>query len=562
MSKYVIRIAAALLLLAGAPILRAQSLPAGPQVVSFHSDVDDTEQPYGLYLPKNYDPSRKYPFVLMLHGAGSNHRLSLKRVFGKSNQPGENDVEASRYFQPWEDVEYIVASPFARGTMGYQGIAEKDVWDVVADVKKRFNIDENRMYLTGLSMGGGGTMWIGLTRPDVWAAIAPVCPAPPPGTEQYVMNAYNYPVHFFQGDNDQAVKVEGTREWVDKFRKADSQVEYVEYPGVGHNSWENAYQDGFIFKWFSQFVRNPFPTEVRFSTAQLKYNDAYWVKDLNFSPGEKATLLAKFTGKNGVDIKTDRIDDFSLDLIGHPMFNSGQKLTVSIDNQNLTVSPGSLLNFKKTNKKWAQNPSVAPKGLHKTSLTEGPLSEALSGRHIYVYGTADNPSKEELEARRKVAENLANWANYRGEFLGRVMVFPRVLADREVKASDKAISNLILLGTAATNKVVAEMADQLPMKLKEEATVNHGLVYIFPNNDRYVLVNSGLPWWEMPDKTNNPLARLSTPGYVGILRNFGDYLLFEKGNADPIVTGRFTNQWTLPEADKTKLSKLSYVEVK
>ncbi len=544
-----------------APPVHAQSLPSGPQVLTFHSEVDDTEQPYGLYLPKNYDPTKKYPFVLMLHGAGSNHRLSLKRVFGKSNQPGENDVEASRYFQPWEDVDYIVASPFARGTMGYQGIPEKDVWDVVADVKQRFNIDPNRMYLTGLSMGGGGTLWIGLTRPDVWAAIAPVCPAPPPGTDQYVMNAFNYPVHFFQGDADPAVKVEGTREWVDKFRKADSQVEYVEYPGVGHNSWDNAYKDGFIFKWFDQFVRNPFPNEVRFASTQLKYNDAYWVKDLDFAPGEKATIMAKFTGKNAADIKTSGITAFTLDLIGHGQFSSGQKLALSIDNQNVSVAPGSLLNFTKSSNKWAQDPSVAAKGLRKNSQTEGPMAEAMSGRHIYVYGTADSPSKEELEARRKVAEGLANWATYRGEFLGRVMVFPRVLADKDVKASDKAISNLILLGTAKTNSLVAQMADKLPMKLKEESATSHGLVYIFPNNDRYILVNSGLPWWEMPDKTTNPMARLSGPGNVGALRNFGDYLLFEKGNTEPIVTGRFTNSWALPETDKAKLAKLDYVQV-
>src|SRR5690349_7100508 len=105
----------------------AQKLPSGPQVLTFYSDVDDTEQPYGLYLPKNYDPQKKYPFIMMLHGAGSNHRLALKRVFGKSNTPGETDVEASRYFPEWKDVEYIVASPYARGTMGYQGIVEKDV---------------------------------------------------------------------------------------------------------------------------------------------------------------------------------------------------------------------------------------------------------------------------------------------------------------------------------------------------------------------------------------------------------------------------------------------------
>ncbi len=145
----------------------AQKLESGPQVLTIFSNVDDSEQPYGLYLPKHFNPSKKYPLVIMLHGAYSNHRLALRRVFGRSNINAETDVEASRYFPRWRDINYIVATPLARGTMGYQGIAEKDVCDVLTDVEKRFPIDKDRVYLTGLSMGGGGTLWLGLTRPDI-----------------------------------------------------------------------------------------------------------------------------------------------------------------------------------------------------------------------------------------------------------------------------------------------------------------------------------------------------------------------------------------------------------
>src|SRR5687768_13941786 len=92
----------ALIVFFSAPsVTSAQQLPSGPQVLTFFSDADDTEQPYGLYIPKNYDPQKKYPLVIMLHGAGSNHRLALRRVFGKSNTNGETDVEASRYFPEW-----------------------------------------------------------------------------------------------------------------------------------------------------------------------------------------------------------------------------------------------------------------------------------------------------------------------------------------------------------------------------------------------------------------------------------------------------------------------------
>ena len=96
----------------------AQKLETGPQVLTIFSNVDDSEQPYGLYLPKHFNPAKKYPLVIMLHGAYSNHRIALRRVFGKSNANGETDAEATRYFPKWKDINYIVAT----ACTGHDGI--------------------------------------------------------------------------------------------------------------------------------------------------------------------------------------------------------------------------------------------------------------------------------------------------------------------------------------------------------------------------------------------------------------------------------------------------------
>jgi len=98
-----------LLLNLAVPNALAQKLKPGPQDLCFFSSVDETDQPYAVYIPKNFDENRKYPLVVFLHGAWSNHRLGLRRVFGQGNiqgkdfmtpgfVPTETDLESTRYW--------------------------------------------------------------------------------------------------------------------------------------------------------------------------------------------------------------------------------------------------------------------------------------------------------------------------------------------------------------------------------------------------------------------------------------------------------------------------------
>ncbi|MCF2443076.1 phospholipase [Dyadobacter sp. CY345] len=534
----------------------AQKLAEGPQVMTFFSAADDTEQPYGLYIPKNYDPTKKYPLVMMLHGAGSNHRLALKRVFGKTNLEDETDVEASRYFQEWEDVDFIVASPYVRGTAGYQGIPEQDVYDVLADVKKRFNIDEDRTYLTGLSMGGGGTLWIGLTRPDIWAAIAPVCPAPPAGTIDLAANAINFPVHFFHGDKDPVVPVQWTRDWMEKMQNIAVEVTYKEFVDVKHDSWVSAYDAGYIFGWFNQ-VRNKYPNEVKFSSRALKYNKAYWVEFDGITSGVLAEIDASLKKPNSVEIKTKNLEAFTLNLKGHSKFNSAQPLNVIIDGAKLTAKADSTISFTKFGNSWKIGKAVTADALIKKKGAEGPIFDAFSSRHVYVYGTADNPSPEELKKRIDIANEAANWSAYRGPFLGRMMFFPRVLADKEVRKSDFESSNLILFGNKENNEVINKYADKLPVHLNP-ANTDHGLLYVFPVENHYVTVSSGLPWWTGVVDQGLPFVPVAQRS----LPEFKDLLLF-KGTAKNIIAdGYFSQDWKLPATIITPLNASGVVTIK
>jgi pimeloyl-ACP methyl ester carboxylesterase len=538
-----------LTLFCGITTTDAQRLKPGPQDLSFFSSADDTDQPYAVYIPDNFDETKKYPLVVFLHGAWSNHRLGLRRLFGVGNSQGydftkpgnipyETDVEASRYWPPFRPVDYIAAAPLARGTAGYQGIPEQDVYDMIDDLKSRFLIDEDRVYLTGLSMGGGGTLWLGLTRPDVWAAIAPVCPAPPQGTLALAGNAHNLPVHLFIGDKDQLYKT--ASEWKAAFETEAARLDYAEYPGVGHNSWEWAYKDGFIFDWFSQFKRDLFPAEVRFTTKWFRYNKAYWVTIDDMVPGEPATIDAKFTGSNAVEIVSSGLDAFTLSLKGHPQFSPGKGISVKVDGKDFTVKSPDAVSFTRSGDKW-KNSRFTPGLTSKQKGAEGPLYAAVTGKHIYVYGTADNPSAEVLAARRAQAASAADW-NGMG---GRITVSPRVIADRDIRSSDYITSNLILFGTRETNAVIEKFADRLPVHLDPKAG-DYGLVYIFPMSRRYIIVNSGLPWWTPPKETKSQTGYAFSGTRIEMLKNWGDFILFRTGPDDIVTQGVFDNNWKLP----------------
>lgn len=537
---------------AGSGSIAGQKLKPGPQDLSFFSSVDETDQPYAIYIPNNFDESKKYPLVIFLHGAYSNHRLGLRRAFGQGNiagtdfiNPGrvvlETDLEVTRYWPRLKDVNYIVAAPLARGTAGYQGIPEQDVYEMLDDIKGRFNIDEDRVYLTGLSMGGGGTIWLGLTRPDVWAAIAPCCPAPPQGSEELAPNVCKLPVHLFVGDKDFLYKT--ALEWKARLEPAASRFDYAEYPGIGHNSWEYAYKDGFIFDWFSQFKRDPYPTQVKFNSRWFKYNKAYWVKFDNITPGTLATIDAKFTTDNNIEVATSALEAFTLSLAGHPMFNPGRKLAIKVDGKSFSLRGPDSFSFTKLKGMWV-NKKFTPGLTSKQPGAEGPVNAAISSNHIYVYGTGGNPSPEELAARRAQASAAADWAADRGA-MGRVMVFPRVLSDRELRQSDYDISNLVLFGTRETNAVIEKFADRLPVHLKADAK-DYGLLYIFPVNKHYVLVNSGLPWWTPPKKAAAQGGYSFLSPIPDLLKNYEDYILFKETPDNVITRGFFDNNWNLP----------------
>jgi fermentation-respiration switch protein FrsA (DUF1100 family) len=531
--------------LAAAAALLAQRATSGAQVAVFRSTADDSTQQYAFWLPANLEAGKKYPLLISLHAEESSHRLNLRQIFGILPRFGQMDSEDLSYLPVQRDPGYLIACPLARGSMGYQGIAEQDVYDVIADVQRRYPVDPDRIFLTGISMGGGGALWLALTRPDVWAAVAPLCPSPVAGAAELAANASNLPIRLFHGEHDPIVPVAESRNWQRRLLAAGVPVDYLEFPGVRHNVWEPAFRGGALFDWLGKQRRNPFPERVRLVTRSYKYAKAYWVRVDGLTPGLEATVDARRAGPAGVVVDTANVDGFTLTL-DKPVS------TVTVNGVALKVTPAAGLSFEKVQGKWRAG-RFLPAG--KRPGLEGPIFEAVAGRHIYVYGTL-GAGNDEIAGRRAVAESAAQWSTART----RLNLVHAVKADRDVTAADRDSADLILFGTSETNSLIASAAASLPLALSP-AAADYGLLFIAPLGSRYVLISSGLPWWTGADEASRGATGFA-PRQARLLATFGDYVLFKGSLNDVVSEGRFDGNWKVPPDASARMRATGTVTVR
>jgi predicted peptidase len=249
-SKHFVARWAALLLfaLAGQAYAQAAEKPGSEPVelgkaLKRSYDFKEAGKPmeYALYVPTNYNKKKPTPLVVLLHGLGSTpHQvLAYDGVIAQAEKRG-----------------WIVIAPFGFNTGGWYGaqgqgkqfrvgrvaddapenlgeLSEKDVLNVLEIARKEFNIDRRRTYLMGHSMGGGGSLYLGMKYPGNWAALAPMAPAiySDPAELQKIKKT---PIIVVQGDKDNLVPVTETRKWVAKMDELKMKHKYIEIADGNH----------------------------------------------------------------------------------------------------------------------------------------------------------------------------------------------------------------------------------------------------------------------------------------------------------------------------------------
>ena len=205
---------------------------------------------YLLFLPKDYAARRgeRWPLMLFLHGAGE-RGTNLQKVAVH----GPPKIVRSR-----PDFPFIVVSPQC---------PEGEIWSndallaLLAEVIATHRVDTNRVYLTGLSMGGYGTWSLGLQHPERFAAIAPICGGGEPirvalSSKQRVAALKSLGVWAFHGAKDPVVKLEESERMVTALKQAGvSDLELTVYPEAQHDSWTETYQNEKLYDWLLKHER-------------------------------------------------------------------------------------------------------------------------------------------------------------------------------------------------------------------------------------------------------------------------------------------------------------------
>lgn len=550
---------------------------------AYRSEADGTLQPYGVRIPKAaLDPEGRLrptplPLLVDLHGAWANHRLDMRRVFGRSNRPGESDHEASRNALPLPETDMLVATVYGRGELfGYDGLGEDDVLRVIEDVRRAYPVDADRIYLTGYSMGGEGTWSIGLRHPGLFAALVPVCapvhgvsfqhrPAPfralddaavqgLTSPEALAENALGLKVVIFHGDQDPVVSVESSRGMAERFRALGylgKNVTYHELAGVGHEAWEPAYADGRVFRELAGVKREAFPTRVHLRTYSPRYGANAWVRVDALVRGGAAVVDGAQDGKGTFVLTTTNVR--ALTLRWEDRFLAPRTpLSVTLDGVSVFVGPASSpLSFARETRGgsgvWTRVaapvshpvPDHPASGLFAKSLPRG---EA----HIYVYGTKGQG--EMTRASRLLAEALADFGDG-AKFQATVR------ADVDVRPEDLRHRSVVLVGGARSNRLTARYAAAFPLR-DDGKTLIAGTTRLEDADRAYRLV---LPRPDAPahfllvlsGETVTSLANLRTwlvdekPTFERPPETNTDYLVLD-GRGQAVKIGAFRDDWTIP----------------
>jgi predicted peptidase len=208
--------------------------------------VEGQEFAYFVYVPPDYTPDRRWPVILFLHGSGERGDDGFLQT----------DVGIGRAIRRHHRrIPAIVVMPQCRPKEAWVGAMAAMALRCVEATSREYHLDPDRMYLTGLSLGGHGAWLLAAEYPGRWAAVVPICGFAEYGESTGLVDSIaprltGLPIWCFHGQADKRVPVEKSRELVAAIKAAGGKsIWYTEYPEAGHNVWDRTYDNPELWKW-------------------------------------------------------------------------------------------------------------------------------------------------------------------------------------------------------------------------------------------------------------------------------------------------------------------------
>lgn len=557
--------------------LKAEKQPwntrRGKLALGYVSSVDGSVQPYGVIVPKQYDPTRPMRLDVVLHGSTRPVGMSELRFMARFDE-GDGDNNSP------SDQPFVELHPLGRVENCYRWAGETDVFEAIDDVCRRFNIDRDRIVLRGMSMGASGTWHLGLKYPDRFVALGPYCgyvdthrfsetPLPnfvkvgplPEHQElglhmldsvDYAANAGVVPAIACMGEKDiffQAHVLMG-----DAMRREGLTMTNLISPGTGHviDPVTHAEQLRRIAEHSARGL-NHSPAELRFVTWTLKYSRCHWLQLLGL---ERHYARAEITAKRRDDVieiaEPKNVTRFAVLTSRLPtklrMIRIGAT-DIAVPDSVRATSTG--LVFVRHNEAWKLAGELGHTSLPgKRPGLQGPIDDAFTTPFVCVRGTgvAWNPAAQAY-AEASLKRFAGEWQHYfRGDL--------PLKDDTAVTPEDVRTKNLILFGDPGSNSWIAKVLPKLPLEWSkaslrlgghEYSAVDHVPALIAPNPlagaaDRYVVLNSGHTFRE---------AELAKLNYL-LFPRWGDWAVLEVDSSraeserlqdNVLQAGYFGEQW-------------------